>query len=110
MLSTLSWWWKLDWQGLPRLFFCYYFLPWDLPIWLWVEITDAIAFEVDRTASYKEYNLLHSIPRSYNPSGMHNSDQYLLTVYAPAGSGQAVDMDAYWAALATAADVALESY
>ena len=74
------------------------------------EITDAIAFEVDRTASYKEFNLLHSIPRSYNPSGMHNSDQYLLTVYAPAGSGQAADMDSYWAALAAAADLVVEAY
>jgi len=74
------------------------------------EITDSIAFEVDRTASYKEYNLLHSIPRSYNPSGMHNSDQYLLTVYAPAGGAQAADMDTYWAALATAADLVVEAY
>lgn len=74
------------------------------------EITDAIAFEVDRTASYKEYNLLHSIPRSYNPSGMHNSDQYLLTVYAPVGGAQVADMDTYWAALATAADLVVEAY
>ena len=74
------------------------------------EITNSIALEPGRTQMYKEYNLLHSIPRSYNPSGMHNSDQYLLTVYAPEGGPQELDMDAYWAALATAADVALESY
>lgn len=74
------------------------------------EITDSIAFEVDRTGTYKEFNLLHSIPRSYNPSGMHNSDQYLLTVYAPAGSGQAADLEQYWLALGAAADVAVEAY
>jgi len=74
------------------------------------EITDSIALEVDRTASYKAFNILHSIPRSYNPSGMHNSDQYLLTIYAPAGSGQASDVELYMDALAAAAGIVKEVY
>jgi hypothetical protein len=46
------------------------------------EILNDIAFAgVSRTATYKQYNILHNIPRNYNPSGAHNSDQYLLTIY-----------------------------
>lgn len=57
------------------------------------EVLNDIALTgVSRGASYKAFNILHSIPRSYNPSGMHNSDQYLLTVYAEAGSAEAADM------------------
>lgn len=74
------------------------------------EITDAIAFEIDRTADYHEFNILHSIPRSYNPSGMHNSDQYLLTIYAISGSQAAADVEALVSALGTAADVTVEAY
>lgn len=75
------------------------------------ETADAIAFEIDRTASYKTYNILHSIPRSYNPSGMHNSDQYLLSIVvddtAAAVKG---DLDTLVGDLATAAGVAVESF
>jgi len=75
------------------------------------EITDAIAFEVDRTASYRTFNILHSIPRSYNPSGMHNSDQYLLTIAVDESNTALVgQVEAIVSALATAADVAVEVY
>jgi len=74
------------------------------------EILDDIALAgVSRTATYKTWNILHNIPRSYNPSGMHNSDQYLLTVAAVEGSQAATDMDALVAGLAAAAGVAVEA-
>lgn len=75
------------------------------------EITDAIAFEVDRTAKYKTFNVLHSIPRSYNPSGMHNSDQYLLTIAVDATSTQLLaDVKSITDAIAGAAGVTVEVY
>jgi hypothetical protein len=74
------------------------------------EILDDIALTgVSRTAEYKTYNILHSIPRSYNPSGMHNSDQYLLTIAVEAGAGAVADMDTLVNALASAADVTIEA-
>ena len=75
------------------------------------EITDAIAFEVDRTASYKTFNILHSIPRSYNPSGMHNSDQYLLCIAVDSTDAALIaEIKSITDAIATAADVTVELY
>lgn len=76
------------------------------------EVLDDIALAgVSRTsANYKLFNILHSIPRSYNPSGMHNADQYLLTIAAEAGLQAAVDLDAMFQALASAAGVDFEVY
>ena len=74
------------------------------------EILDDVALSgVSRTATYKTYNILHSIPRSYNPSGMHNSDQYLLTVAVEAGAGAIADMDTLVLAISGAADVPVET-
>lgn len=75
------------------------------------EILNDIALTgVSRTASYKAFNILHSIPRSYNPSGMHNSDQYLLTVYAVDGSAAATAVGAICTDLADAAGISVETY
>jgi hypothetical protein len=75
------------------------------------EVSDAIAFEVDRTASYKLFNILHSIPRSYNPSGMHNSDQYLLTIAVDnSDTASKAAMSSILDALETASGVAKEVY
>lgn len=75
------------------------------------EILDDIALVgVNRASQYEAYNILHSIPRSYNPSGMHNSDQYLLTVYVPQGSPAGVDMMTLLTQLGAAAGVAVEAY
>ena len=75
------------------------------------ETGDAIAFEVDRTASYRTFNILHSIPRSYNPSGMHNSDQYLLCIAVDESDVQLVgQVEAIVSALATASDLDVEVY
>lgn len=75
------------------------------------EILNDIAFTgVSRNATYKAFNILHSIPRSYNPSGMHNSDQYLLTVYAVDASAAATAVGAICTDLADAAGITVETY
>lgn len=75
------------------------------------EVLNDIALAgVSRSASYTSVNILHSIPRSYNPSGMHNSDQYLLTIYAVDGSGEATDIATLAGAIATAAGISVEAY
>jgi hypothetical protein len=75
------------------------------------EILNDIALTgVSRTATYKAFNILHSIPRSYNPSGMHNSDQYLLTIYAVDGSTAADNVQEILDALEVASGVDVETY
>lgn len=75
------------------------------------EILDETAFAgIDRTAKYTAFNILHNIPRSYNPSGAHNSDQYLLTIVAEAGSQAETDTITLVDALANAAGVPVEVY
>jgi len=54
-------------------------------------LEDTSLGSVDRNASYDLFYILHSIPRSYNPSGMHNSDQYLLCIAAETGTAAAAD-------------------
>jgi hypothetical protein len=44
------------------------------------EILNEVAFNVDRTASYNLYHLLHSVPRKSNPSGTMDNDQYLISI------------------------------
>lgn len=42
----------------------------------------AITNELSRSSKYYIYNLLHQVPRKGNPSGMMDSDQYLLRIYS----------------------------
>lgn len=45
-------------------------------------LNDVSLNTVSRTYNlFKQFNILHNVPRNYNPSGAHNSDQYLLTIY-----------------------------
>lgn len=44
------------------------------------EILNEVAFNVDRTASYNLYHVLHSVPRKSNPSGTMDNDQYLISI------------------------------
>lgn len=75
------------------------------------EVSDSIAFEIDRTAKYHMFNVLHSIPRSYNPSGMHNSDQYLLSIAVEASNTAAqAGVRDFLGELAVAAGVTVETY
>ena len=50
------------------------------------EILNETAFNVDRTASYDMFYVLHSVPRKSNPSGTMDNDQYLIAIAAVAGS------------------------
>jgi hypothetical protein len=46
----------------------------------------AITNELSRSGKYLIYNLLHSVPRKANPSGMMDNDQYLIRIYVPVTS------------------------
>lgn len=48
------------------------------------EITQGnqIVTSINRNAQYYRYLLQHNVPRSYNPSGTFDSDQYVLEVYS----------------------------
>ena len=46
-----------------------------------IEHSDDILNAVDRDARYVSYNLLHSVPRFNNPSGVFDNDQYLITIF-----------------------------
>jgi len=47
---------------------------------------DTSLTEINRNASYFTYNILHSVPRVGNPSGMLDSDQYLVKIVVSARS------------------------
>jgi len=48
------------------------------------EVLDYNPFgEVTRASKYLIYNLLHSVPRKANPSGMMDNDQYLIRIFVP---------------------------
>jgi hypothetical protein len=40
---------------------------------------------IDRNGFYNTINILHNVPRFNNPTGTFDNDQYLLTIYIPAG-------------------------
>lgn len=72
-------------------------------------LEDTSLGSVNRNGSYDLFFVLHSIPRSYNPSGMHNSDQYLLCIAAENGSQAATDALTILNDLGTASGVAVEA-
>ena len=75
-----------------------------------IEHSDDILGAVDRNARYIAYNLLHSVPRFNNPSGVFDNDQYLLTVYVLSTDAASItDMDTLFGALATASGVAFDT-
>jgi hypothetical protein len=69
------------------------------------EILNETAFNVDRTASYDLFYVLHSVPRKSNPSGTMDNDQYLLCVATEAGGPAVADVEALITALAVEAGV-----
>tara|TARA_R110002020_G_scaffold36503_2_gene109744 strand:- start:6219 stop:7712 length:1494 start_codon:yes stop_codon:yes gene_type:complete len=46
-----------------------------------IEGSDDVLSNINRLVNYKQYNILHSIPRFNNPSGVFDNDQYLYTIY-----------------------------
>lgn len=72
-------------------------------------LEDTALGSVNRNGSYDLFYVLHSIPRSYNPSGMHNSDQYLLCIAAESGSQASTDALSLLNDLAGTSGVAVEA-
>ena len=52
------------------------------------EITQGNALRdvVDRYAFYDKYVIEHTVPRTNNPSGVHDNDKYNLCIYVPTGT------------------------
>lgn len=69
------------------------------------EILDETAFNVDRTAGYDLFYVLHSVPRKSNPSGTMDNDQYLIAIAAETGSQAATDLEALLVSLGIEAGV-----
>jgi len=75
-----------------------------------IEHSDDILAAVDRNARYIAYNLLHSVPRFNNPSGVFDNDQYLLTVYVLSTDGASIGhMDDLFGAISTASGVVFDT-
>ena len=57
------------------------------------EITQGNALRdvVDRYAFYDKYVIEHNVPRTNNPTSVHDNDKYRLMIYVPAGT----DMSAF---------------
>ena len=71
-----------------------------------IEHSDDILDAVDRDARYVSYNLLHSVPRFNNPTGVFDNDQYLITIYVKSDETTLIsNMDALFTEIETASDV-----
>jgi len=46
----------------------------------------SVTGSVSRSSYYDQILILHSVPRFNNPTGMFDTDQYLIQIYLPAGS------------------------
>ena len=46
-----------------------------------IEGSDDVLANINRLVNYKQYNILHSIPRFNNPTGVFDNDQYLYSIY-----------------------------
>jgi hypothetical protein len=57
--------------------------PWMQDPRLREVLDDTTLTELSRTSSYMVYHILHSVPRKSNPTGMMDSDQYLVKVVIP---------------------------
>lgn len=48
---------------------------------------------ISPTGKYVEYNILHSVPRFNNPTGVFDNDQYLITIIFPCGTTDTSDFE-----------------
>jgi len=75
-----------------------------------IEGSDDVLANVNRLVNYKQYNLLHSIPRFNNPSGVFDNDQYLYSIYVECDDTDAQgDLEALLDAIAAVADITRET-
>jgi hypothetical protein len=72
-----------------------------------IEGSDQIYAAMDMTDTYKSYNLIHSVPRFNNPTGVFDNDQYHYAIYTECDGG--VDLDQMFADLETVSGVDFES-
>jgi hypothetical protein len=72
-----------------------------------IEGSDQIYAAMDMTDTYKSYNLLHSVPRFNNPTGVFDNDQYHYAIYTECDGG--VNLDQMFADLETVSGVDFET-
>lgn len=63
-------------------------------------LNDTTLSEIDRTSRYYAYHILHSVPRKSNPTGMMDSDQYLVKIVV---DSRDADFETYMDALLASA-------
>jgi hypothetical protein len=69
-----------------------------------IEGSDDVLSNVNRLVNYKQYNILHSIPRFNNPTGVFDNDQYLYSIYVECDDTDAQgDIETLLAAIAVLA-------
>ena len=74
-----------------------------------IEGSDDVLANVNRLINYKQYNLLHSVPRFNNPTGVFDNDQYLYTIYVECDdTASQDDLQALLDAIAVAADITID--
>jgi hypothetical protein len=64
---------------------------------------NVVAGEISRASKYYVYHILHSVPRKSNPSGMLDSDQYLVKIVVSARTGNAAKFETWMNTLLTSA-------
>ena len=52
-----------------------------------IEKGDNILAAVDRTTTYRNYKIQHTVPRYNNPTGVFDNDQYLYEIHIPCATG-----------------------
>ena len=74
-----------------------------------IEGSDNVLANVNRLINYKQYNILHSVPRFNNPTGVFDNDQYLYTIYIACTDTDAQgDLETLLDAIATAAGLTID--
>lgn len=74
--------------------------PWTQDVRLREVLDDTTLSEIARGTRYYAYHILHSVPRKSNPSGMMDSDQYLVKIVVATRNS---NFEAYFNALLTSA-------
>jgi hypothetical protein len=74
-----------------------------------IEGSNDVLANIDRLVNYKQWNILHNVPRFNNPSGVFDNDQYLITISALCtDTVTETDIDALFASITTLSGVVVE--
>lgn len=74
-----------------------------------IEGSDDVLSNIDRTINYQQYNLLHSVPRFNNPTGVFDNDQYLYSIYIKCDDTPGIaDLEVLLNKIALVADVTID--